>query len=464
MTNLHFLGAAGTVTGSKFVLECDGYRVMVDCGLFQGLKELRLRNWEPLPLNPASINDVVLTHAHIDHTGYLPRLVRDGFKGTVYATKATADLLTLMLPDSARIQEEDAEYANRKGFSRHHPALPLYTEADAKAALRLIQGVNYEQDIRLSKFVNAQYTQAGHILGSGCVKANIHVPGDDPFSILFSGDLGRYDEPILNDPAPVHEADYLLIESTYGNRTHEDIDPKDRLADIINETVARGGKVIIPAFAIGRTQLLIYYLRELEDANRIPVIPVIVDSPMGASATRFYAKHKQEHDLEMQRLAEDKRNALSTHRFKLIHGREDSKGLNRLHEPAVIISASGMATGGRIMHHLYHHLPNPKNTVVLVGYQAEGTRGRRLQNGEKTLRLLGEDVPVNAKIETVGSLSAHADSSEILRWLREFKRPPRKTFIVHGEPDAASALGQLITDKLGWDIAIPQYQEVVSLS
>ncbi|MBL8207225.1 MAG: MBL fold metallo-hydrolase [Blastocatellia bacterium] len=464
MTNLHFLGAAGTVTGSKFVLECDGYRVMVDCGLFQGLKELRLRNWEPLPLNPASINDVVLTHAHIDHTGYLPRLVRDGFKGTVYATKATADLLTLMLPDSARIQEEDAEYANRKGFSRHHPALPLYTEADAKAALRLIQGVNYEQDIRLSKFVNAQYTQAGHILGSGCVKANVHVPGDDPFSILFSGDLGRYDEPILNDPAPVHEADYLLIESTYGNRTHEDIDPKDRLADIINETVARGGKVIIPAFAIGRTQLLIYYLRELEDANRIPVIPVIVDSPMGASATRFYAKHKQEHDLEMQRLAEDKRNALSTHRFKLIHGREDSKGLNRLHEPAVIISASGMATGGRIMHHLYHHLPNPKNTVVLVGYQAEGTRGRRLQNGEKTLRLLGEDVPVNAKIETVGSLSAHADSSEILRWLREFKRPPRKTFIVHGEPDAASALGQLITDKLGWDIAIPQYQEIVSLS
>lgn len=464
MTNLHFLGAAGTVTGSKFVLECDGYRVMVDCGLFQGLKELRLRNWEPLPLNPASINDVILTHAHIDHTGYLPRLVRDGFKGTVYATKATADLLTLMLPDSARIQEEDAEYANRKGFSRHHPALPLYTEADAKAALRLIQGVNYEQDIRLSKFVNAQYTQAGHILGSGCVKANVHVPGDDPFSILFSGDLGRYDEPILNDPAPVHEADYLLIESTYGNRTHEDIDPKDRLADIINETIARGGKVIIPAFAIGRTQLLIYYLRELEDANRIPVIPVIVDSPMGASATRFYAKHKQEHDLEMQRLAEDKRNALSTHRFKLIHGREDSKGLNRLHEPAVIISASGMATGGRIMHHLYHHLPNPKNTVVLVGYQAEGTRGRRLQNGEKTLRLLGEDVPVNAKIETVGSLSAHADSSEILRWLREFKRPPRKTFIVHGEPDAASALGQLITDKLGWDIAIPQYQEVVSLS
>jgi metallo-beta-lactamase family protein len=464
MAKLHFLGAAGTVTGSKFVLEVDGYRVMIDCGLFQGKKELRLRNWESLPLNPASINDVVLTHAHIDHTGYLPRLVRDGFNGTVYATKATADLLTLMLPDSARIQEEDAEYANRKGFSKHHPALPLYTERDAKAALRLLQGVNYEQDIRLSKFVNASFTQAGHILGSGCVKANVHPPGGDPFSILFSGDLGRYNEPILNDPAPVHETDYLLIESTYGNRTHDVVNAKDRLAEIINETVARGGKVIIPAFAIGRTQLLVYYLRELEDEQRIPILPVIVDSPMGASATRFYAKHKHEHDLDMQRLAEDNHNALATHNFKLVQGREGSKGLNGLRGSAIIISASGMATGGRIMHHLFHNLPSAKNTVVLVGYQAEGTRGRRLQNGEKTLRLLGEEVPVRAQIETVGSLSAHADSSEILRWLREFKRPPRKTFIVHGEPEAASALGQLITTKLGWEIAIPQYQEIVNLS
>lgn len=463
MTKLHFLGAAGTVTGSKFVLEADGYRAMIDCGLFQGLKQLRLLNWEPLPLNPASINDVVLTHAHIDHTGYLPRLVRDGFNGTVYATKATADLLTLLLPDSARIQEEDAEYANRKGFSKHHPALPLYTERDAKAALRLVQGVNYEQPIRLSKFVTVSYTQAGHILGSGCVKAEIHEPDREPFSILFSGDLGRYNEPILNDPAPVYEADYLVVESTYGNRTHERVNPKDRLAEIINATVARDGKVIIPAFAIGRTQLLIYYLRELEDEQRIPILPVIVDSPMGASATRFYAKHKDEHDLEMQRLAENNRSALATHRFKLVHRRESSKALNALHEPAVIISASGMATGGRILHHLYHNLPNPKNTVVLVGYQAEGTRGRRLQNGEKTLRLLGEDVPVRATIETIGSLSAHADSTEILRWLKEFKRPPRKTFIVHGEPEAAAALRVLITNQLGWEVAIPTYQEVVEL-
>lgn len=463
MTKLHFLGAAGTVTGSKYVLESDGYRVMIDCGLFQGLKALRLRNWEPLPLNPASINDVVLTHAHIDHTGYLPRLVRDGFKGTVYATKATSDLLTIMLPDSARLQEEEAEYANRKGFAKHHPALPLYTESDAKAALRLLTGVNYEEKIRLSKAVSVRFTQAGHILGSGCVKAEITPHEGDPFSILFSGDLGRYDEPILNDPAPVHETDYLLIESTYGNRTHENIDPKDRLAEIINTTAERGGKIIIPAFAIGRTQLLIYYLRELEDEGRIPIIPVVVDSPMGSSATRFYSKHKEEHDLDMQRLADDKRNALATHNFRLVHGRAGSKELNNLRGSAIIISASGMATGGRVLHHLFHNLPDPASTVILVGYQAEGTRGRRLQNGEKTLRLLGENVPVNAHVETIGSLSAHADSNEIMRWLSEFKRPPRQTFIVHGEPEASSSLADLIQTKLGWAVQIPQYQDVVEL-
>ena len=464
MTTLHFLGAACSVTGSKFVLESNGYRVMIDCGLFQGRKELRLRNWEPCPLNPASINDVVLTHAHIDHTGYLPRLVREGFNGTVYATSATADLLSIMLPDSARIQEEDAEYANRKKFSKHHPALPLYTEADAKAALKLLSGVNYEQPIKLSKSVTVSFTQAGHILGSGCIKAEISEPGKAPFSILFSGDLGRYNEPILNDPAPVHEADYLLVESTYGNRLHEQTNPKERLAEIINETVARGGKIIIPAFAVGRTQLLVYYLRELEDENRIPVIPVIVDSPMGASATKFYMKHREEHDLDMQQLADEHRNALATRNFRLVHGREGSKALNSLREPAVIISASGMATGGRVMHHLFNNLPDPNSSVVLVGYQAEGTRGRRLQNGEKTLRLFGEEVPVRTKIETIGSLSAHADSSEIMRWLAGFKRPPRKTFVVHGEPEASSALRDLIVSQLNWHVEIPQYQDVVELA
>lgn len=463
MAKLHFLGAAGTVTGSKYVVECDGYRVMVDCGLFQGLKELRLRNWEPLPLKPASIGDVVLTHAHIDHTGYLPRLVRDGFRGTVYCTKATADLLTIMLPDSARLQEEEAEYANRKGFARHQPALPLYTEADASAALKLISGTNFGKELRLSKLVSVSYTQAGHILGSGCVKMNISEPGEQAVSILFSGDLGRYNEPILNDPEPVAETDYLLVESTYGNRLHEKTDAKDRLAEIINSTVERNGKVIIPAFAIGRTQLLIYYLRELEDENRIPVIPVVVDSPMGASATRFYARHKEEHDVDMQKLEEGHRNALSTNNFRLVQGREGSRALNSLRGPAVIISASGMATGGRVLHHLYHNLPDPASTVVLVGYQAEGTRGWRLQKGEKTLRLLGENVPVNAKVEVVGSLSAHADMNEIMRWLGGFKRAPKETFVVHGEPEASQNLKLLIEKQLGWKVSIPAYGDIVEL-
>ncbi len=463
MAKIHFLGAAGSVTGSRFLLESEGYRLLIDCGLFQGLKELRLRNWEPLPIDPATIDAVALTHAHIDHTGYLPRLVRDGFKGNVYVTSATGDLLTIMLPDSARIQEEDADYANRKHLSKHHPALPLYTEADTKAAIKLMYGITYEEPIKLSKNITLRYTQAGHILGSGCIQATVTEHGKEPITILFSGDLGRYNEPILNDPAPVHETDYLLVESTYGNRVHEHHDPKERLAEIVNETVERGGKIIIPAFAIGRTQLLIYYIRELEEENRIPVLPVIVDSPMGAQATKFYARHTEEHDLEMKELGKEHKNPLATTNFRLVHARQESKGINSIKGSAIIISASGMATGGRIMHHLLHNLPDSKNTVILVGYQAEGTRGRRLQNGEKTLRLLGENVPVNAKIETIGSLSAHADSQEILRWLKEFKHAPRKTFIVHGEPEGAQGLQKLIQEKLSWDCEIPQYLDVAEL-
>ncbi|HWQ35287.1 MAG TPA: MBL fold metallo-hydrolase [Blastocatellia bacterium] len=464
MATIQFIGAAGTVTGSKFVLEAAGSRVMVDCGLFQGLKELRLRNWEPLPVSPASLNAVILTHAHIDHSGYLPRLVRDGFHGPVYATTGTADLLSVMLPDSARLQEEDADYANRHHFSKHHPALPLYNEADARRALKLVRGVAYKEEIRLGKFLRASFVPAGHILGSGFVQVEVSEPDAPNFTILFSGDLGRYDEPILHDPTPVPEADYLLVESTYGNRLHDKTDPKDRLAEIVNETAERGGRVIIPAFAIGRTQLLLYYLRELEDEGRIPVLPVIVDSPMAASATRFYARHKEDHDLEMQRLSEGGRNALTTRNFQLVSGRSNSKALNALTGPAIIISASGMATGGRVLHHLERSLPDPASTVVLVGYQAEGTRGRRLQNGEREIRIHGEMIPVRAKIEVMGSLSAHADANEIMRWLREFKRPPKLTFIVHGEPEGSAALRERITNELGWQVMIPAYQETVELS
>jgi len=464
MSTLQFLGATGTVTGSKYVLETHGSRAMIDCGLFQGLKDLRLRNWESLPVSPASITWLLLTHAHIDHSGYLPRLVRDGFKGSVYATSATADLLKLLLPDSGRLQEDDAEYANRKGFSRHHPALPLYTEQDALAALKLIRKVSYQQNIPLNKFLSARFIPAGHRLGSSFIEIQIAEPDRAPIKIVFSGDLGRYDEPILNDPAPENDADYLLVESTYGNRLHDQTSPKDRLAEIVNATAARGGKIIIPAFAVGRTQLLVYYLRELEDEGRIPVLPVAVDSPMGVEATRLYSKHRDDHDFDMQRVVNLQRNPLATRNFSLVQGRGGSRALNAQQGSAIIISASGMATGGRVLHHLAQWLPDPASAVIFAGYQAAGTRGRRLQDGEKEVRIHGQIVPVRAHIESISSLSAHADAGEIMRWLREFKRPPRKTFVVHGEPDAAAALRDRIVKELGWNVVIPTHKEVIELS
>jgi metallo-beta-lactamase family protein len=464
MATLQFLGAARTVTGSKFVLNVGGSRAMIDCGLFQGFKELRERNWNPLPVSPESISWVLLTHAHIDHTGYLPRLVRDGFKGQVYATQATAALLQIMLPDSAKLQEEEAEYANRKGYSKHHPALPLYTEADARSALKLIQDFPYNEEFRLNKFLHARFVSVGHILGSSYIEVTITEPNCEPIKVIFSGDVGRYDEPILNDPSPVDEADYLLVESTYGNRTHEQSDPKERLAEIISETAKRGGKVIIPAFAVGRTQLLVYYLRELEEEGRIPILPVIVDSPMGAGATRLYMKHHDDHDPEFNKLEQAGRNPLMTNIFSLIGGRKGSKALNELRGPAIIVSASGMANGGRVLHHLARYLPDPASSVIFVGYQAAGTRGRRLQDGEKESRIHGQTVPVRAHIESIGSLSAHADANEILRWLSGFKRPPKTTFIVHGEDDSMAALRDRIVKELGWNVAIPNYLDEVELS
>ncbi len=437
---------------------------MIDCGMFQGLKELRERNWERLPINPTSIGWTLVTHAHIDHTGYLPRLVRDGFTGPVYATKATANLMKIMLPDSGRLQEEDAEYANRRGFSKHKPAVPLYTERDAEVALKQVRAVNYNQAVRLSKFLSARFIPAGHILGSSFVEVEITERDSPAIKVLFSGDVGRYDEPILNDPAQVEEADYLLVELTYGNRLHDDGDPKAKLAEIINQTVERGGKIIIPAFAIGRTQLLVYYLRELEDEGLIPVLPVAVDSPMAAEATRLYVRHKDDHDIDMQELARNNRNALATRKFRLVSGRSGSKALDREAGPAIIVSPAGMATGGRVLHHLAQHLPDPASSVILVGYQAVGTRGRRIQEGEKEIKIHGEMIPVRARVESIGGLSAHADSAEILKWLSGFKRPPRTTFMIHGEPDSAEALRDKIKRELGWNVVIPAYKEIIELS
>jgi metallo-beta-lactamase family protein len=463
MSHLQFLGATGTVTGSKFLLEANGSRVMVDCGLFQGLKQLRLRNWNPLPVGPSSINWVILTHAHIDHSGYLPRLARDGFTGPVYVTNPTRGLLEVMLPDSGKLQEEDAEYANRKGYSKHHPAQPLYTEADARSALKQLSGISYNQEVQLSKLLSFSFVPAGHILGSSFVAVDVKERGREPLRIVFSGDIGRYDEPILNDPSTVEFADYLLVESTYGNREHEKTDPKQRLAEIVNSTAERGGKIIIPAFAVGRTQLLVYYLRELEEEGRIPVLPVAVDSPMSSSVTRLYTKHKEDHDFEMKRLGEGDRNPLATRNFSLVQGRSGSKALDAQHGPAIIISASGMATGGRVLHHLARYLPDQASTVVLVGFQAAGTRGRRLQDGEPEIKIHGEMIPVRARIETMGSLSAHADSGEIIRWLSGFKKPPRTTFVVHGEPDGAAALAEKITGRLNWNVVVPAYEQTVEL-
>jgi len=463
MATIQFLGATRTVTGSKHLIEVDGYRTLVDCGLFQGLKELRLRNWEPFPLNPASINSVILTHAHIDHTGYLPRLARDGFDGPVYATPATVELARILLPDSARLQEEEADYANKAGASKHKPALPLYTERDASLALRLLESVNYHKRVQLTKKLSFEFVTAGHILGSSFVVFDFESKGGQRKQMILTGDLGRYDEPIINDPSNVNGADYIVVESTYGNREHPDFDVKAKLAEIINETAGRGGHVLIPSFAVGRAQLLLFLIRELEEENRIPILPVFVDSPMAGKVTKLYLRHKEDHDPEMKELSDGGKNPLATKRFNLARTIQESKGVSAEEESTIVISASGMATGGRILHHLRKRLPDERNTVVFVGFQAVGTRGRRLVDGEKEVKIFGEFVPVRAHIERLENLSAHADSREIIRWLGGFKREPEKVFLVHGEPDAQEALKDKIVEKFGWQVEIPEYLEKFEL-
>jgi metallo-beta-lactamase family protein len=463
MAYLQFFGATRTVTGSKHLIEVDGYRVMIDCGLFQGLKELRLRNWEPFPINPASIDSVILTHAHIDHTGYLPRLVREGFNGVVYATPPTVELARIMLPDSARLQEEEAAYANKVGSSKHHPALPLYNEEDANAALKLFQSVNYHKQVRLAKKLSFEFVTAGHIIGSSFVNLDVECKDGRRKRLTMTGDIGRYNEPIISDPANVDEADYIVLESTYGDREHPDFDVKSRLAEIISETAIRGGQILIPAFAVGRTQQLIYLIRELEEENRIPILPVFVDSPMAVSATKLYLHHKEDHDLEMQDLTDERKNPLATRRFTLARTVQESKAISASEESAIVISASGMATGGRVLHHLRNRLPDERNTVIFVGFQAEGTRGRRLVDGAKELKIFGGMVPVRAQIETLENLSAHADYREILSWLSGFKRAPEKVFLVHGEPRAAESLKVKIIEKFGWTVEIPEYLQKFEL-
>ncbi len=460
--SLQFLGAAGGVTGSKYLFSYGDDQVLIDCGLFQGLKELRQRNWAALPIDPARLRAVILTHAHIDHSGYLPRLVSKGYKGPVYATPGTCDLLGVMLPDAAHLQEEEARYARQKGYSRHSPALPLYTVEDAEQSLTLLRPVRIGQTIEVIKGVSLCFGRVGHILGAGSARLSFEVNGQRK-TFMDSGDLGRYDRPILKNPDPAGSADWLLLESTYGDRLHEK-NSEIELRDLIKETVAQRSCLIIPAFAIGRTQDLIYTIRKMEDDGEIPAIPVHVDSPMGLEATEIYCRHTEEHDFEMQQLRSKDNCPISSHKMVVHKTPEQSKSINQFKGPMVIISASGMATGGRVLHHLKHRLPNADTTVLFAGYQAEGTRGRSLQDGAKEIKLLGEVVPVRAKIKVFDGFSAHADQGEILRWLGTFKKAPQMTYIVHGEPPAAAALADVIRAQLKWKVEVARHQQKVALT
>jgi metallo-beta-lactamase family protein len=459
--SLQFLGAAGGVTGSKYLFSRGDDQVLIDCGLFQGLKELRQRNWAPLPINLSRLRAVVLTHAHIDHSGYLPRIVSKGYKGPVFATPGTCDLLGVMLPDAAYLQEEEARYANRKGFSRHAPALPLYTIEDAEQALKLLRPTRVDESVEVARGIFLDFGRVGHILGAGSARLSFEVNGQKR-TLVDSGDLGRYDRPILKDPEPAGSADWLLIESTYGNRSHAK-DSEIELRDLIKDTVAQRGCLIIPAFAIGRTQELIYTIRQMEDAGEIPPVPVHVDSPMGIEATEIYCRHIDEHDFDMRQLRNQESCPINSRHMVVDKTPEQSKAINSLKGPLIIISASGMATGGRVLHHLKHRLPNPDTTVLFAGYQAEGTRGRLLQDGAKDVKMLGEAIPVRAKIKVLDGFSAHADQTEILRWLRTFKKAPKMTYIVHGEPPAAQALDAVIREQLKWKVEIARHQQVVPL-
>ena len=468
--SLTFLGAAGTVTASKHLLELDGRRVLIDCGLFQGLKDLRERNWAPLPIDPASIDVVVLTHAHLDHCGYLPRLVAGGFRGRIFCTPATKDLCSLVLPDAAHIQEEDAREANRRGYSKHQPALPLYTSVDAARTLGRLQPVGYERPVPLwgsdaGSTPTVEFINAGHLLGSSYARIRA---GD--LNILFGGDLGRYGRPVLPDPSPVTDADVLLLESTYGDRLHDTDDNGERLATIVRDTAARGGKIVIPAFAIGRVEEVLYWLKRLEEEQRIPSMPVYLDSPMAVGALQFYSSRLNELDPELSASAGPARSkfdgmrrvaAFATTRMTVVASPQQSADLVTSRQPAIVISSSGMATGGRVLRHLAATITNPKNTVLFVGYQAAGTRGRLLTDGATEIKLLGRTYAVAARIERIDSMSAHADYSEIMRWLAGFTRAPRMTYLVHGDPVALSALADRIANELHWPVHIAGHLETV---
>lgn len=443
---LRFLGATETVTGSKYLLEENNGKILIDCGLFQGHKALRLRNWASLPLDPAALDAVVLTHAHMDHSGYIPLLVKQGFRGKIYCSEATRDLCAILLPDSGYLQEEDARRANKYGYTRHTPAKPLYSQKDARTALEFFHPVKFDDFITMDNGLKFKLKHAGHILGASLVQID-----NGRKTIVFSGDLGRPHDPVMVAPEHFGQADYLVIESTYGNRLHSKSNPLETIGEIITTTTAKGGTVLIPAFAVGRTQSLLYYIHELKQKGQIPNVPIFLDSPMAINATKLMHLHAHDHRLSEKECAKVCNIATYT---KTV---EQSKALGRQKVPSVIISASGMATGGRVLHHLKNYLGDRKNTILFTGFQAGGTRGDRILRGEKEIKIHGQMWPVRARIESMGNTSAHADYQEILDWLGNFKSAPDKTFITHGEVEASRSLKDKIEDKFGWNVCIPKY-------
>jgi metallo-beta-lactamase family protein len=447
-----FLGATGTVTGSKYLVSSGSKRILVDCGLFQGFKQLRMKNWESLPVAPSNIDVVVLTHAHLDHSGYLPVLVRNGFTGRVYCTPATRDLCGILLPDSGYLQEEEADFANRHRYSKHSPALPLYTQQEAEESLHQFSPIDFERDFDLGDGLTVRFSPAGHLLGSALVQLK-----NTETSILFSGDLGRPNDLIMRPPSIIRKTDYLVIESTYGNRRHDLTDSQSALAAVINRTVQRGGIIVIPAFAVGRAQTILYLVHLLKESHTIPDIPVFLNSPMAVEATGLYWDYLAEHRLSVSQCQ------AMCNAAQLVRSAEDSKQLNTLQSPTILIAASGMATGGRVLHHLKAYAPDPRNTILFVGFQAGGTRGDAMVNGAESVKIHGEYVPIRAEVVMLDHLSAHADYVEIMEWLKHFEGPPHQTFITHGEPAAADALRHRVEEERGWRCHIPDYRDQVLL-
>lgn len=463
---LKFLGAAQNVTGSRHLLQANGAKVLVDCGLYQE-RQFRSRNWDPFTCPPKSLDAVLLTHAHLDHCGLLPKLVKEGFKGRIYCTAATAEIAQIILLDSAHLQEEDAEFKRkrhkREGRKGPYPVVPLYTTADAEACFPQFHAVRYKQPIEIADGMEATFCDAGHVLGSSIIRVKVSQNGEQR-SVIFSGDIGRPDRPIVQDPSIVEQADYILVESTYGDRVHQGPeDTRRMIADVINSTKKAGGKIIVPSFALERSQELLYYINELLIEKAIPQLRVFLDSPMASRITKVFQKHRELYDEEMTQFVKRNKSPFDFPGLQMAGTSEESKAINRIKGTIMIIAGSGMCTGGRIKHHLANNIAKSNNTIMFVGYQAVGTLGRRIVDGEKEVRILGQEYPVNARVVRVNGFSAHADKQELLEWLGGLKKPPRKLFVVHGESESAQHFGDFIREKTGWPVAVPAYQDEIVL-